>query len=249
MDRHTYMRAFTRQVRWRLPKPEADGVLADYKELLCQRPVDQDVGLVQDLGSPSQAARLLTERKPYYRWLVLFCGMVFCLLLPTVMLLRTAFFQSSAIPMALLLLLGMGASLAQFHPHPGTRKAPIPKALLVSLLVLLAGLAAVGWILGCLMSGAWTHWPLAWYGVAAHWTLSLAGIAGAVCGVLGLVGARVADRRWSALYILGLTVLVVCVMIHAFLVSLVTTDLWTPYAVRWGVMGAVGLIGTGVSLC
>ena len=85
--------------------------------------------------------------------------------------------------------------------------------------------------------------------MTAHWTLSLAGIVGAACGVLGLVRARISDRRWSALYILGLTVLVVCVMIHAFLGSLVIIDLWTPYAVKWCVLGAVGFVGTGVSLC
>lgn len=249
MDKHTYMRQFAWQVRWRLPKAEADGILADYEELLGQRLADQDADLVQDLGSPHQAARLLTERKPYYSWLILFCGMVCCLLLPTVMLLRTAFFQASTVSMALLLLLGMSACLVQFHPHPGIRKTPVPKALLFSLLGLIAVLAAVGWMLGCLISGAWTHWPPEWYGMTAHWTLSLAGIVGAACGVLGLVRARISDRRWSALYILGLTVLVVCVMIHAFLGSLVITDLWTPYVVKWGVLGAVGFVGTGVSLC
>ena len=132
MDKHTYMRQFARQVRWRLPKAEADGILADYEELLGQRLADQDADLVQDLGSPHQAARLLTERKPYYSWLILFCGMVCCLLLPTVMLLRTAFFQASTVSMALLLLLGMSACLVQFHPHPGIRKTPVPKALLFS---------------------------------------------------------------------------------------------------------------------
>ena len=70
-------------------------------------------------------------------------------------------------------------------------------------------------------------------------------------GLLGVVKARLDDRRWSALYILGLTAVAVCVLILAFLGSLDSASggAWASYALPWGLLGAAGLVGTGVALC
>ena len=62
MDQQTYLKKFSHFVRWRLPKPEADEVLADYEALFSERLPGNDDAWIQDLGEPLEAARLLTER-------------------------------------------------------------------------------------------------------------------------------------------------------------------------------------------
>lgn len=71
MDQQTYLKTLSYVLRWRLPKPEADEVLADYEEMFSQRPED-DGRFIGGLGGPFQAARLFTEPKAYRRWLAAF---------------------------------------------------------------------------------------------------------------------------------------------------------------------------------
>lgn len=52
MDKQTYLKRFSRAARWRLGHREAAEVVADYTELLEQRPPEQDNTLVEDLGKP-----------------------------------------------------------------------------------------------------------------------------------------------------------------------------------------------------
>ena len=249
MDQNTYQKRFSRLVRWRLPKSEADGVLADYEEIFAHHQGEDGTTLTQNLGAPWQAARLLTEPHAYRRWLAAFAWMAFCLLLPLGLLLRGQFWSRPTVLMTALFLSGMAVSLMQFRP--GTGKAPMPKGLRPALAGLAVLLAAVGWVLGCLFTGAWAGWPAEWYGLTARWVLTLTGAAGAAAGLLGVVKARLDNRHWSALYILGLTAVAVCVLILAFLTSLDSASgvAWASYALPWGLLGAAGLVGTGVSLC
>ena len=72
MDQQTYLKKFSHFVRWRLPKPEADEVLADYEALFSERLPGNDDAWIQDLGEPLEATRLLTEPKVYRRWRALY---------------------------------------------------------------------------------------------------------------------------------------------------------------------------------
>lgn len=249
MDAQTYMRRFSRWVRWRLPGAEADSVLADYADILTQRQDGDGAALVRDLGEPRQAARLLTEPRTYRRWLAAFAGMAVCLLLLLWMLLRERAYQ---LPAALVpFFLGMALWLVRFRPHRELRGTPIPRGL-IRLLAAMAGIiAAAAIVVGSLFFGVWENWPPAWYGVTAHWTLCLAGTAGAGAGLFGLVKARISDRRWSALYVLGLTVLVISATVAEtqHTLAVFTADWWVPCAIQCGVAGVVGAVGTGGALC
>ena len=250
MDRSTYLKRFSRQLRWRLPAWEADVVLSDYAELLGERPPEWDAGIIEDLGTPYAAAKMLTRPVSYLGWLAAFAGMSLCLLCPLILLLRGGPFP--AFPAPVFLALGMGLSLLFFHPTPSSVRRPIPRGLLLSLLGILFLFAAVALVLGSLISGAWTQLPPPLYGVTARWTLSLGGTAAAILGFFGLVQARISDRRWSALYLMGLTAAVVCVMVLAALTSLdtpSTPDWWVSPALTWGISTGFGLAGAGVSLC
>ena len=78
------------------------------------------------------------------------------------------------------------------------------------------------------------------------------GTGSAVIGLLGLVKARVDDRRWRALYTLALTVSVECVLVTAILHSLnaeLSAGWWRTCAIHLCIIGAAGLICTGGCLC
>lgn len=244
MTQSSYQKRFSRLVRWRLPRAEAEGVLADYEEIFAHHRGEDDAALTRSLGEPRQAVGLLTQPGVYRRWLA-----AFCLVLPLGLLLRGRFWSEPTALMAGLLLSGMAVSLVQFWPRAG--RGPMPRGLRPALAGLAVLLAAVGWVLGCLFTGAWSSWPAEWYGLTAWWVLRLTGAAGAAAGLLGVVKARLDDRRWSALYILGLTAVTVCVLILAFLGSLDSASggAWASYALPWGLLGAAGLVGTGVALC
>ena len=80
MDKQTYLKKFSYAVRWRLSKQEADEVLADYEELFSQAPREDDDLLIQKLGAPSQAARLLTDSNFWQclaAWPFVFCCLSF----------------------------------------------------------------------------------------------------------------------------------------------------------------------------
>ena len=90
---------------------------------------------------------------------------------------------------------------------------------------------------------------------AAEWAIDV-GILSALAGAAGLILARCFGRRWMALYVLGMTIAVLCIMSQE---TLLRTDPWLTAAemasvrgclFRWaGLTELAGLIGTGVALC
>lgn len=251
MDKQTYFKKLSRQVFWRLPQTEAEEVLGDYREILVQRPVEEGASLVEELGTPLQAARLVADPKPYRRWLTAFGVMAGCLLIPLLLLLRTNFYRYPIGLMAVLFALGMAVCLLWFRPRRKAGREPFPRGLLALLAWSFVLLAAAAAVTASIAAGAWKTLPLEWYGRSIQAVLWCLGGAATAVGLLGLVKARVADRRWRALYVLALTVLVECVLITAILHSLdgSVTGWWRAYAIQLGAIGAAGLAGTGAGLC
>lgn len=249
MDKQTYLQRFSRAARWRLGSAEAADVVADYADLLDLRTPEQADTLVEDLGKPKAAARLLTEEKPYRRWLWSFWIMVACLVLPERILLGPYTGSQPEFLEYGLLILGMALALRWFHPNG--EKTRRPRALLGLLAVMVVLWVAAGIVLGCLFTGAWESWPPESYGPMAFYTLVIPSIAAVVLGLLGAVRARTHDRRWAALYVLGLTTVLVCLQIVTTLMSLYAVDThWLRQeSIWWAVTGGIGLVGTGVILC
>lgn len=254
MDKQTYLKHFSRAARWRLGHREAAEVVADYTELLEQRPPEQGDTLVEDLGRPQAAVRLLAEEKSYRRWLWSFWAMLFCLLLPELLLQGP--YISRQPKWAEYGPLVLGLALAVFWFRPRGKKTPLPRGILWGLAVQVAMLATMAVVLFSLISGTWERWewPLESYGPTAARILCTTGAVAAALGILGAVRARMNDRRWIALYVLGLTMVVVCLQILSTMLQLDGGDLdwrgWLMrYSVRWVVLGGVGLVGTGVVLC
>ncbi len=254
MDKQIFLRKFSRTLRWRLPKSEADEVLADYSEIFSYNFEESNDVSVQKLGEPIQAARLLSNPKVYYQWLTVFGIMASCLLLSAFLLLRASFNHYPSALMYILFLSGLAVSIVWFRPgHGENRKAPLPKRLLPMLLGLMVMTIATAAIMVCLTMKVWEFIPFSSYGNIASRALQLLGAVAAIFGLFGLIKARLSDRRWRSLYVMGLTVLVECVLVLALLVSM-SLDIssiywWAPYAANSGIVGGIGLIGVGASLC
>ena len=80
------------------------------------------------------------------------------------------------------------------------------------------------------------------------------GFAAALAALLGLVKARTEDRRWIAVYALGMAAMVVPCCALAFLNSMELADpsvsgWWEPHLRTWLVYAGIGAAGAGVALC
>ncbi|MGO5115390.1 hypothetical protein ACTQ33_10270 [Candidatus Avoscillospira sp. LCP25S3_F1] len=254
MDKQMYLKHFSRAARWQLGGPEAVEVVADYAELLDQRPPDRDDTLVEDLGRPGAAARLLTEPKSYRRWLWVFAILADCLLLSEVLVLGAQHMYNRYLLVGYgPFVVGLVLALVWFRPQFHGQKMPLPRGVLWALAGLAVCCITAGAMLAGLFTGAWDG-PLDSYGPTARWILCVSSTVATAAGLFGAVRARMNDRRWSALYVLGLSMVVLCLQILAALYSLDGLSLdaqgWlTHYFVRWAVVGGIGLVGTGVALC
>lgn len=261
--KRSYFSRLSLATRWQLPPAEARDVLSDYQELLTQNPRSEEE-LRRDLGDPVQAVRLLAQPKQYRRWLTVFWVLTACLLLPALGLLPgmawlwdlfTQYLR--ALPVDLIFLLaGTVVSLVWFR-REGRRDRPFPKKVLLILVLQLAGMAYL-WFLIWLVVGE--HFDLMYEMFAVPgavgrsvnrltWSIFLLALA----GVFGLLKARLDDRRWRAAYVLGLTAAVLCMSLLSMLkgVSLdsSSTDWYMDHLRQYLLLTAVGLIGTGASLC
>ncbi len=255
MEQTVYLKKFSHALHWRLPKSEAEDILADYNDLLSQHLKDDPDFTIEKIGDPFQAARMLSDAKAYHRWLAAFGVMAFCLLVCEFLLLRSRFSVLSGAVAHILYLAGAAAALGWFFPRRReNRRSPFPKGLLPLVLGMLALGAAVGAIIFlCITQTTWDLIPAALNGRAARWALWLIGTGASVVAVFGLIQARLSNRRWCSLYIMGLTLLTECVLVLMLLtsMSLDTSSLhwWMPYLLDFSLTGGVGLAAAGVSLC
>lgn len=259
MTKKRYLRRFTWAVRWQLSPDEGRDVLSDYRELVEQ---SEESTLLQDLGEPFQAARLLRSDRDYRRWLAVFGALMLCMLLPALRLLGVerlwSWSQIDGLPT---FLFGAALLLSIFWFRiTGAAAGPRPKGLIPSLLGLLAAGAVVALLLLWLadfFQGIIDGMPEVYpsqVGRIAHYLLRGLGTLSVLAGMIGLVKSRMEDRRWLALYILGFTVLFLCMSVYAHLTAMDLDGvhdlgwLWRWY-LRMAVLGGAGLLGTGLALC
>ena len=255
-----YFTQLTRAARWLLPPEEAREVLAEYRDILDAAPRD-DESLRRDLGGPVEAMRLVSQPKLYHRWLAAFAVMAACLLLPAAAPLPGGwrlwgFFQQFLyrFPMELMLLAaGLGVSLVWFRRREAGKEGPLPRGVTPLLALQLAGMAVAWSVL--YLAAVQPQGPMdflqAHAGLAGHIAdiLLWMGFLLSLTGLWALVQARLADRRWRAVYALSLTM--------TALVMAALSVLWDmrldgspadslPYC---ALLTVLGLAGTGVSLC
>lgn len=264
LTREQYLKKFTRAARWRLPPRESEEAIADYRELVFQ-PERDESRLVEELGEPVQAARLLTDVKTYRRWLAVFAVLVFGLFL------MAKWAWTGHTPLYIhgiepwwypvwVMAVGLALSLYWFRRH-GQKDDPLPRRLLIALgVVFVAGCVFLGWfwqlsgvdLFEELPGGANAFQRQIYQFVTA---MMGTGVFAALAGLAGLVLARCRDRRWLAIYLLCLTLAamlgVLTFQMGRMDISLFETvgDFRSYLFLRLLPIGAAGLIGTGVALC
>lgn len=265
LTREQYLKKFSQAVRWRLPPQESEEAIADYRELIYQPERDRGK-LVEELGEPVQAAHLLTDVKTYRRWLKVFAVLAFGLFLLAKWNwtgwsdVHLSFAEQWWYPVWVMAV-GLALSLYWFRRH-GQKNGPMSKWLMLSLVVVLAlGAGVLAWewrvmdaeflecvaaepFRGPLHKQIWVLGDLLMYGGAAC----------ALAALAGLVLAKCYDRRWLALYILGLTVAALCgfmtFQLKGMSLEYLEANMIQAYLFsRLIPIGAAGLIGTGVALC
>ncbi len=273
-----YMTRLTRWARWMLPPKEARDVIADYRDIV------DDPELFQNLSRPRKAVRSLAQTKPYRIWLAVFVALSACILIPGVSPLpgmwafwtHCFYLRYFGIHIgSALAFLGMAGALVWFR-WKGYKEARLPRAIPVLLVLLLAWTGAVLlvnwlWMRDPLsFSEMWGETPLyALFGLvrigppdytvsrSVHMlqtALEYGGFVMALIGEFGLVKARLEDRRWIAVYVLGMAAMLVCMSTLALMTSMELPDLsaaawWVPYLQTWLVYAGIGVVGAGAALC
>lgn len=276
-----YMARLERWVRWMLPGQEGDDVIADYRDIVGSRPYEE---LLRDVGRPRDVAAPLAPRRAYRIWLAVFAALAACLLIPGVSPLPGMWMfwvycfdlRFYEIQLGVVLaFLGMAGALVWFRwkGHKGTK---LPRAVPILLIVLLVWIGAM-----LLVNWAWMQDPIAfaemWGETPVYVLFGLVrigppghtmprsvsilydvemwgGFAAALAGLLGLVKARTEDRRWIAVYVLGMAAMVVPFSALAFLSNMELADpsssnWWAPAFRTWVVYAGVGAVGAGIALC
>ncbi len=244
--------------RWYLSKKEAAEVLEDYREIIDGRSEEE---LRRDIGRPKDAVCCLVQPAVYQRWLKVFAVLSAAVLIPAV----SPFFHHrmfwwnipyavNQIPEAMLLAVWI-LSFLWFRQNGG-RTAAFPKAVLLWMLVPAAGMVWAWYIASAalyqltVLRDYLIQHPLLGQGI--HLTLLWSGLAMGLVSLLGLIKARLGDRRWRALYVFGLTGTLLNLSVWAFLTSMnldVHPGWQTPILIRCMSITVLGLAGTAVSLC
>lgn len=266
MMARNYLSRLSRAARWYLPPVEAAEVLEDYREIVADRPEEE---LRREVGGPWETARRLAQPRAYRRWLAVFGALSVCLLLPMVdtlaqelSLLLYKLFQVhylwGGVPVTsrltvLLNPLGIALSLIWLR-RGGERGKALPGGILPLLVILLLGMAWVWFLTWVTLTEHWAVVDFLFpsHGRAVEQTLALFIAFAGAAGMAGLIKTRLGDRRWLAVYILSLAGAGAAIFFWRMMTRMTFDESpgWQiPYWLRLISITAMGLLGTGVSLC
>ena len=251
--RRDYLSRLSRAARWYLPPAEASEVLEDYREIVADRSEEE---LRRDLGTPRAAMRQLAQPKAYRRWLKVLAVLTACVLVPMVMARNDVYWNTLIRPVyAIALCLGTGLSLLWFRRN-GMREGRLPRAVPVLLALILLGMVLVWFLAGIIFTESWTLLHTIMECVIAPRSLNrflaLEILAMGAVSLYGLVKARLGDRRWRAVYVLGLSGTILTISFYLLLSSMnfdgFTPGWWRIYVIQYIGITLAGLLGTGLSL-
>lgn len=266
-----YMTRLERAARWRLSSPEAEDVIADYHDIV-GTPPRSEKELLRDLGRPHDVVKLLDQPGKYRIWLAMFAFMVISILalVTDQLFVPVAFWvpllslhQIDIFFCYILSILGTIAALVWFRCQ-GKKMEHLPRAVLILLALLLAFAACVVLFYWTCFQNPdafleiWERVP-AWLHVDGRPFYIPQLVICYICpvivaiGIYSLIKARTEDRRWAAIYVLAMAVVLISRMFLAWtLLSMVMIDYeaaWQHLMLRFAVAAVAGFIGTGVALC
>lgn len=251
----TYMDRLACWARWKLPRQEAESVIADYREIVGTPPRSEEE-LLRDVGAPRDAVERLANPEKYRLWLAAFflfslCALAPCLSSPS----SLWWFRYLDAVCAVLSVAGSAAVVLWFRRF-GKKEQRMPKALPIVLAVFFV------WCGGILLfDWSWMHDPAGFVRMTEPLTPYIGGMVGGACRVSAiaaalacvwsLVKARTGDRRWAAVYILSLAVVLVAMETRMLTSTLsdFSAGWYVPFLRRYCAIFAVSLVGAGAALC
>lgn len=272
-----YMTRLERAARWRLPPQEAEDVIADYRDIVSNPPRTEEQ-LRREVGDPEQVIKLLVSPPRAYRvWQAVFAVMAACILTlgisPTAIgypFWRIYFDGYTEHPLGIpVTVLGAVTALVWFR-WQGRKEERLPRAIPILLAVFLACIGGVLWFCwACArdFDGFLQMWgtmrPLIAIGpnssvprstYLCRLVMEYGSAIISLIGAFALLKARMGDRRWSAVYVLGLTAMLAALFVLDLTGRMDPTGISIEAALRQmlaqcSVIAAIGLIGTGVALC
>lgn len=253
MKKKSYLESVTLWARWCLPKKEADEVTADYKELLAEDSRSEQQ-LLKDFGTPYQAVRPLTRAESYRGWLVVFAVLAACGMgLGWITFSPWAWDNASMLWIRVLWGVGLVISLVWFwRKQP---KSPLPKGLVPMLFpmpVLACAALGISWWLVKLFRDDVEAVNSSWILPFCHAFPQAIEILGLLFGLLviyALVKARISDRRWAAVYAIGMTSLFVLANLTVLFTSLDNPEAVLIALWRHNLPALAGVVVAGVFLC
>lgn len=279
-----YMTKLARAARWRLPPQEAEDVIADYRDIAADpemlRGLDSPRNVIRPLVQKKQYRIWLAV------FLLLSACILIPGISPQPIpnLFRICFRVDTWGSAPLLHLgpvfafVGVAGALIWFR-RMGRKAERLSKTLAVLLAVLLACLTAVlvfDWFWMRDPSGFAAMWgetpPFLFFGLISpigpegrmvsrsvhifEELLHHVGTLAALLGVFGLVKARMRDRRWAAVYVLSMAVMLLALESLRMLIYVewypgyaFLDTWWHDYMWRYLLIFAAGVGGAGVALC
>lgn len=241
MKRLGYFEKLSLAARWLLPNEEAGSVIEDYREILGELSSPDEAG--ERFGKPWRAAWAV-DRKSARRWHLIFLVFSVLVFVPYLLILDGIYsFSASLLALAVLaisLLLWFGAGKPDFKA--------LPKGIIVSFAVAALFLAVLcgsffylaGHIFNPLVRYLGTFLEVCVF------IFSLFGVAGIVC-------ARMFDRRWRAVTVLSITVILTSVCFLELIRSMAPIS--DPVAAleqvsrKCALISVCGVLVSGVFVC
>lgn len=217
-----YMMKLKFAAYWFLPQNEAEEVVADYREMLADGVEDPE----KRFGSPVKAVLELTDRKKALYWHVYFAVCAVLLAVPMLCAMKLYFeFEYVLLPMLLLAVM-----LFRKFGLKWPKLSTVPKAVYIvgaCVLVVLAAQCVGIYFIFCIVRSQNQELmkQVAFYLNAPGYTIVFLGLC-ALGGIASLVCARMLDRRWRAVTLLIMTVMLVCIYYFSVVSYMGPVDDW-----------------------
>lgn len=245
-----YLNKLSRIAYWFLRREDAADVMEDYNDILVEQ--ESDGELPYTFEDPYQIIKPLLDTKQYWLWMSKFCLMAVSMILICVALCARRYRVEW---LACLYLFGQGISVFCFHRtnqdrfHGSSMKKP-GYIILAETVLNIAFFVMMGWLYTEFKTKGHTALDTldpSCIGKNIFYVMCILAIVVTITGVYGLYKARVCDQQWSAVYNLGMTI----VMLYALILDqLNATNLREEKSVwiLFIVILVTGWITTGVSL-
>lgn len=248
MKKIGYFKQLSLAARWFLPHKEAVVILEDYQDMLSEM---DDGKAKEKFGSPIHAVLAVANRREITGWHLLVAAAAVLLFFFVHWAAHAAFYPVAALSLSALLIgalfLWFGCDV-RVNPFHG-----LPRPLLV-LLILAAGyIAALGGGLIFFLPRLLISPCMFNEGVLLVSALRMSIVVFAILGMLGLILARMIDRRWRALIVLSLAA--ICMSINFLSILYNMNPTFSPADHLFAncqeclFVAAAGILTAGVSLC